>query len=298
MRTLDSDTVYVSESRVPPCSTLFQRNPGESDTIQVLRRKRQKTMVDGGEEICNFCYDGRPRHDVTTTPEHTTSRRGEDNRERIRPSKVSKGELLKFLSLNRFSPIELIFSSNVWLQSKFHFLSMSDRIVDKTIERYRLSCFVMNMKELVSLYKQKDVNFFHSCIGNDKQKYYYNVDESYEILETFIKTQIAYNKITIFDFVHFLYTLLNKTSGKRNCMYIEGRSNSGKTWFSNILQEFMLNAGFISNWNRYHQFPLQDCLHRNLLIFDEPNIEPSSFETWKNILAGNNQAINVKYRTN
>lgn len=125
------------------------------------------------------------------------------------------------------------------------------------------------------------------------KKKYYNVDESYEILGRFLKAQIAFNKITIFDFVHFL-----KSSGKRNCLYIEGRSNSGKTWFSNILQEFMLNAGFISNWNRYHQFPLQDCLHRNLLVFDEPNIEPSSFETWKNILAGNNQAINVKYRTN
>lgn len=60
----------------------------------------------------------------------------------------------------------------------------------------------------------------------------------------------------------------------------------------------MLNAGFISNWNRYQQFPLQDCLHRNLLVFDEPHIEPCTFETWKNILAGNNQTINVKYKSN
>lgn len=106
-----------------------------------------EVMVDGRSEECDFWNERRGRYDSSTTSELPPSGSRENYMQRTRASSISKGELFKFLALNRFAPIELIFSSTLWLESKFHFLSMSDRIVDKAIERYRLSCFVMNMKD-------------------------------------------------------------------------------------------------------------------------------------------------------
>ncbi|KAK9512330.1 hypothetical protein O3M35_000778 [Rhynocoris fuscipes] len=78
---------------------------------------------------------------------------------------------------------------------------------------------------------------------------------------------------------------------------LSGPPSVGKTWFANIIGKLMMNTGYIANSNRYSSFPFQDCPRRNLLIFDEPNVEPIALENFKLLFAGTPTPANVKYES-
>lgn len=77
---------------------------------------------------------------------------------------------------------------------------------------------------------------------------------------------------------------------------LTGPPNSGKTWFADFLSGFYVNCGQIGNFNRYSGFPLNDAPAKRLLIWNEPNIEPSQFDTVKMLTGGDPLPANVKYQ--
>lgn len=135
----------------------------------------------------------------------------------------------------------------------------------------------------------------YSATNGNVEDVYFNRQTSVELFETFLEYQCSNNSVTIKSFLLYLYLLLSKQSGKRNCLHIYGLPDCGKTWFTQICAEFMINYGIISNFNRYSQFPFQDAISRNMLIFDEPNVEPQAFETFKLLFSGAQLSCNIKY---
>nr|XP_024214359.1 uncharacterized protein LOC106692982 isoform X2 [Halyomorpha halys] len=136
----------------------------------------------------------------------------------------------------------------------------------------------------------------------DKNVYYYppketvlTLDESYNLIRLILTQQMTAYQLS--EFLHNVYLMLNHRSGKHNCILIKGIPSVGKTWFANLLGKLMINTGYIGNSNRYNQFPFQDCPRRNLLIFDEPNVEPSSYENFKLLFAGIPLSANIKYES-
>lgn len=176
-------------------STVFLRRPAESDSLQFLQRKRQEAMVDRGEEVCSFWGEGKTGYGVTSTASTRTNEFGEYYSNRYRPSKISKRELYQFLSLNRFTAIEFIFSSLILLHSELSFLIQNDRIVENVVERYRISCFILNIKDIINIYNNRKINIMNSCLQYNISKYYYNPDESFEISAQFLRFQISNNNI-------------------------------------------------------------------------------------------------------
>lgn len=69
----------------------------------------------------------------------------------------------------------------------------------------------------------------------------------------------------------------------------------GEKFFYRFSLAFYFNYGQIANFNRFQQFPLQDCVKRRILYWNEPNFEPSSTETLKLILGGDNCPAKIKY---
>lgn len=92
---------------------MFKRGSTEGNTLLLLGSKRQETSVDGHQEECNFWTEGRGRYDDEPASELSTQWSGENHLERSRSPTISQRKLFEFLSLNRFAPIELIFSSNM-----------------------------------------------------------------------------------------------------------------------------------------------------------------------------------------
>lgn len=92
------------------------------------------------------------------------------------------------------------------------------------------------------------------------------------------------------DFCEFL----NGQRGKKNTEYIVGPPNCGKSFFTDVLQDFFLNIGIMTNWNKYHNFPLQMCKDVRLVFWNEPNFSNEKSEDLKKLLGGDRMTFDVK----
>lgn len=105
-----------------------------------------------------------------------------------------------------------------------------------------------------------------------------------------------YGQDSIGEFLQRLMHICEKVEPKRNTMLILGPPNCGKTWFFDMVCAFYLNVGHIANFVRGEHFPLNDCIGRRILMWNEPSIMPSAFDTVKMITGGDPCPANVKYQ--
>lgn len=98
------------------------------------------------------------------------------------------------------------------------------------------------------------------------------------------------------EFVTFLYKWADRKSEKQNCLLITGPPNSGKSYFVRALKCSLITYGQVATMNRHHQFPLNNCVNKRILHWDEPNFEPAMAETLKLLFSGDELATNIKYQ--
>ena len=79
-------------------------------------------------------------------------------------------------------------------------------------------------------------------------------------------------------------------------MFIVGKPNSGKTWFIDMVAAFHLNIGNVKNVVRGQNFPFNDCINRRMLIWNEPSIMPSGFDSVKMLAGGDPCPTSIKYQ--
>ncbi|KAL1117625.1 hypothetical protein AAG570_003940 [Ranatra chinensis] len=195
--------------------------------------------------------------------------------------------IVQWLSQNIVVPDHNITLTEAWLKGPYRFITERDTKFKTATKIHRSILSIKNLEQLKDVIDKADSVTFYPTSTNPLL----DIDTSEHYLLQFLQLQMPFGyKIFLKD----LYSFLNKTSGKHNCILIKGPPNVGKTWFANIVSKLMLNTGFIRNTNRYSRFPLQDCVRRNLLIFDEPNVEASSLEMFKLLLGGTPADIKFK----
>nr|UQT02526.1 nonstructural protein [Red mite densovirus 1] len=122
-------------------------------------------------------------------------------------------------------------------------------------------------------------------------QFFLNINTSIKVIKYILKKQTGHVKHS----VQAIYDLLNKVKPKRNTLMIVGAPNAGKTYLVESLAQFCHNTGYLANFNRTTAFPLNDCVDRRLIIWNEPNFEESAAETLKMILGGDKLAANKKW---
>lgn len=65
-----------------------------------------------------------------------------------------------------------------------------------------------------------------------------------------------------------------------------------------MVTSYYLSVGFCANYVRGQNFPFNDCHSRRVLIWNEPSIMNSAFDTVKMICAGDPLSVAVKYQGN
>lgn len=127
-------------------------------------------------------------------------------------------------------------------------------------------------------------------------EHYMNIEDSFRYVNVLLKYQYK-TKEKVSEFLEALYSILEKQLPKKNTLYIKSPPSSGKTWFVDCITAFYLNVGQVNNFNRNSSFPLNDCVNRRVLVWNEPNIEPAAFDTVKMLFAGDPLPANVKYQS-
>lgn len=132
------------------------------------------------------------------------------------------------------------------------------------------------------------------CVGTDFHDRYEKRGLSFKLLMDFLLHQFD-DQYAVSDFVHFLYRLLDRKSGKKNCLYLIGPPSSGKTYFTRMIKEALITSGQMLNMNRNSNFPFNNCINKRVLLWDEPSFDPSAIETLKTLFSGDETVANRKY---
>jgi hypothetical protein len=100
---------------------------------------------------------------------------------------------------------------------------------------------------------------------------------------------------TIKLFVRAMVGVADRKFGKQNCVYLWGKSNSGKSiLLDSFVSYFSPCIGYPSN-NIRSGFPLGECANSRVIRMDEIHINMDNVELYKCVMSGNVANVDKKY---
>ena len=98
----------------------------------------------------------------------------------------------------------------------------------------------------------------------------------------------------VWSYVKDLIALLDKSRHKKNTDVYISPPNAGKTLFMDLIRDYLINCGQMSNWNRNSNFPLQTCGYTRAIFWNEPNYEQSVERNLLKLLGGDSLNAAIK----
>lgn len=214
------------------------------------------------------------------------------NQKQVVERKYLLAALKKFLTV----PLHAAADCRGWIEHEnLMFYDRQDETFRKAVTQLQKQIALMGFESLLEMHQATTGHY----MARSKETYYLPLTESVEYLFDLFKYQAQFNYVTdpYWLILHFFHILERKYK-KKNSIFIHGPPNSGKTWLVDCLSGFYLNTGQVANFNKYQSFPLNDCPNKRLLVWNEPNIEPSQFDTVKMLTGGDPLPAQVKYQGN
>lgn len=173
-------------------------------------------------------------------------------------------------------------------------LPLHSKAVHDAVDRYSRSLAHSTLK---GRYKQMtdDSNYpvWASKFG-DIDCFYAPLGESTVMLEDVLLFQFgSENKVK--EFLQISADWFDCKFPKQNTIVLTSSPNGGKTWIASVFAAVSLNPGYVQPICRSNAFPLQDAIHKSLLILDEFSYTLEFTETLKLLLAGSPTPISVKW---
>jgi hypothetical protein len=119
---------------------------------------------------------------------------------------------------------------------------------------------------------------------------YYDVDTSI----IWLKKILLFNGINETKFLEDVKAVMDKSLIKINTIWFYGPSNAGKSLIDNSIVESAKFYCNIMDFDERTSFPLNDAPGKRVILINEPDIGERRIELVKNIMEGQDVAINVK----
>lgn len=198
---------------------------------------------------------------------------------------------------NPICPPEAIVKHPLWLtDEELRFKTLADREIKSAISNWTNQLTSWSMADYQKLYNDPKCNpIFSAGYGGNFETYYYNIENSVNVLEELVSFQCNEDSEQIYNFMNTLYNVLERKVPKLNCMVIHSPPSAGKNYFFDAVKDYYINCGHLSNANKYNNFAFQDAEGRRLVLWNEPNYSPEFQEQIKEIIGGDSTCVNVKY---
>lgn len=203
---------------------------------------------------------------------------------------------IKLLREYPISPPESIVKTPIWRQhDELRFKSTADSFIKIAITSFKDELTTYTMKDFNDMYNNPVCKPIFSAGITAYDQYYYNIENSVEILTELINYQFGNDEDAILDFVTTLYNVLERKLPKLNCVVVYSPPSAGKNFFFDSIKDFYINSGQLLNPTRYNTFAFQNADSRRFLMWNEPNYSEEFLEPIKKILGGDSTTVNVKY---
>ena len=181
----------------------------------------------------------------------------------------------------------------MFLEQTNNFIDENDDEFKRAVSLYKRKLLYMTIDEIYDKFKDKTC-LFNAIHGNVSVEYY-DRETSLDKLVKFLSFQIE-DPDAVPQFMELLYMWLNKLTGKKNTIWLQGPADCGKSWFITSLENLCITTGRVSVMNRTNNFPLSSCTDTKLIVLDELSYDPTIFtDTLKLLLGGNALKISKKY---
>lgn len=159
-------------------------------------------------------------------------------------------------------------------------MRVAPNIMIKYLQKSNLDAIIQNCK--LFLLKPGDIRFMFDSLFKDF------IPGDFFRLYAFADYQTNNADEFFLDF----FNIFCKLPSKHNVFVIQGSSNSGKTTFIRPLLELFSFGEIVSGG----QFMFQNCINKELLIWEEPLIGPDFVEMCKRVFEGMTTQVPVKFK--
>lgn len=270
--------------------------PNEIDTYDGSEESQQGSAVDQNDEICairGLAFGDGKESSARESPKKR--QRGLSKSPQFKKDNKTQ-KIVQFFQNFPVCPLLSACKTVQWLDDKeLCRIGRNDTDFIAAIDIFQRQICNKSINELIEFYLHCQPLF--DCTFGHVYDFYYSLEESTSKLQELLLFQNNFQAHFVKDFLLVVYNILDRRDEKKNCLQIKGPSNGGKTLFAKICASLCLVKGQIANFNKYCQFPLQDCVDKRILIWDEPNCEPAAFDTCKMLFVGDPTMANIKYQS-
>nr|QUS52556.1 NS1 [Mute swan feces associated ambidensovirus 7] len=276
-----------------------EKIPASIETVQDERV--EGGTKEGALEICGS-LDGpefRRELEITSIGQKGIRGRSSINQGKRARRKTIQQKILDFMQDHPCSPIVNIINHPDWLSDPdLKFMRADNKIVKDVIDMFMAQLCIWNFHDFNSLYKRSECVPTFAAGFTDNNEYYYNINDSINILIKLLEHQFSNDYDRIQEFMENLYKVLEKKIPKTNCILVCSPPSAGKNFFFDTFIDYLLNKGQLGTANKNNQFAFQDAFTKRIILWNEPNFETSMIDTIKMMTAGDAYNVNVKHKSN
>lgn len=221
---------------------------------------------------------------------------GQDGNEQSpMPRDNKEAAVFRFLIKNLVSPPEICDKLPQYFEDNFliNINSTNDRFKN-AIDLYKRFILPKSLLDIYTMYK--DCPCIFAASNGDVNQHYWNLPDSVQFLTEFLHLQLIDTE-AITSFVENLCRVLTKNNGKKNCIWLKGPSDCGKSWLIKSVEGLMITSGRISLLNKNNNFPFSSVIDCRLIVLDELNFDPILWtDPLKLLLSGDPISVSVKYK--
>ena len=151
-----------------------------------------------------------------------------------------------------------------------------------------------HLAELYQMYNQASAPMFGYMSVEQCSEKYLNRLDTYNAVLQLLSFQFNNDCKEVDNFCNTLCSILDKTNGKRNALWVVSNHSAGKNFFFDAVTAYFLNVGYISNPIRHNVFAFMDCVDRRVILWNEAQCDSYFYEEVKALLSGDSPKVNFK----
>lgn len=220
-----------------------------------------------------------------------------ENKRRETKWQIISRKIQQLLERTAICPLEGIKSETCFLDDDFLTDPDNSTKVNKAIEVWSHKINNWTLRQFYDMYKACE----HENLIFSRSKPYYNLEESFEIIEKLLRFQFEDDDSRIKEFLQHLVNVLDRqpdeypdSNSKCNTFLVHSPPSAGKNFFFDTIFTLLLNMGQLGTANKSNNFAFQDAANRRIILWNEPNYESSCTDYLKTLFEGGDTKVRVK----
>lgn len=298
---LENSRKYNSASGKYPIAPLYSIVKGvqwhsvEEEVRRILGASNERT---GGDLQARECDGDRPeRLSQSRKRRSGWQTGGNDDKRRKTKWEIIQGKIGQLLEETAICPLEGIKSEWCFIKDLDLTDPMNQCFVNKAIEIWSHKINLWTLRQFYEMYERTT----HENLLFSKSKSYMKLDESVNVIDKLLKYQFNDDEVEIVKFLQNLVNVLDRQPEdnpniniKCNTFLVHSQPSAGKNFFFDCIFTLLLNFGQLGTANKSNNFAFQDAANRRVILWNEPNYEPSMTDYLKTLFEGGDTKVRVK----